>query len=305
MGPEFQQSSVHLNPFPMERFSTQFLGLSIPWTLDEQGQPRRKSHSDISHRPNAWDATLSNHSVPSTVPTESHLNESGIRRRYFDSSVHWSDGNNNLLATSHTLRRNVASWPDGSGTSPGSSPIADCFDAQTSEHYFQPAEERTSSNYIVPYPDAEYQGSSILAGSFSTDGSATPSIPPNWVRDFTLPQLSQSGRSGVPSSTPTSQAELQLLNFFERSPAIEDVRHWPQVFNKEITIARKRPTLAYVQPMCTPEESVRISDSVPPWATCSSPSFYEVHGTNSYPAKYFISVIRIICSPTANHKTRI
>ncbi|KAJ7662531.1 hypothetical protein DFH06DRAFT_1396569 [Mycena polygramma] len=197
------------------------------------------------------------------MPVNGYSESTAITTQYADLSYQYAGDSHNYLAHTHPLSDTAGSSPSASGNSSGSSP----HDVPASPDYFQaepPIPTDMHNSYFLPrqYPDPPpYLGSytahedsnteSLMPSTYSYSAQEPQSPQPHLHWDvpptpayLTLPSISQSRRTGVPQARLSSQSQSQQIASVRQFPTIEELRHWPQVFNRELSVASKKTILA-------------------------------------------------------------
>ncbi|KAJ7319245.1 hypothetical protein DFH08DRAFT_819193 [Mycena albidolilacea] len=174
--------------------------------------------------PGPWDVVQDFYSsLADAAPPKGPRNDLGIPVDHLDLYEPWPARDRDHSTHSHPQNQASESSTYIWGTSSMSSHSTDSFDVYGSQSF--------------QHGDTQ----STLPASHKSQNPATPSPPPaSWAGAH--PRLPPSSRGAGQSTGSPSQP--QLFSSMGCFPIMSELRHWPQVFNNEISPAPKRPTLA-------------------------------------------------------------
>ncbi|KAJ7863324.1 hypothetical protein B0H14DRAFT_3862896 [Mycena olivaceomarginata] len=194
--------------------------------------------------PGPWDVVQDFYSsLADAAPPKGPRNDLGIPVDHLNLYEPWPARDRDHSTHSHPQNQASESSTDIWGTSSMSSHSKDSFDVYGSQSFQhgktpRPRSRPTPMYYLPPYSQ---DTQSTLPASHKSQNPATPSPPPtSWAGAH--PRLPPSSRGAGQSTGSPSQP--QLFGSMGCFPIMSELRHWPQVFNNEISPAPKRPTLA-------------------------------------------------------------
>ncbi|KAJ7664596.1 hypothetical protein DFH06DRAFT_1324138 [Mycena polygramma] len=254
---ELQQNAVESSP----PTATQDIR-SDPYDLGDE-------HSDGVFLSSPWGVEEDFSWIP-PMPMSDYQESTTVTTQYPDTSCQYTGGSDDYLAHTRPLSDTVGSSPDPSGTSSGSSPrdvpaSPDYFAAEPPiatdmpHSYFLPGQYSDPPLYLPSNPChqevyTQYLDKSLMTSTYFRSAQESDSSQPRLHWDVPptpsysmLPSISQSRRTGVPQARLTSQSQSQqfaTVSGVRQFPTIEELRHWPQVFNREMNVTSKKTILA-------------------------------------------------------------
>ncbi|KAJ6462268.1 hypothetical protein C8R47DRAFT_1240179 [Mycena vitilis] len=194
------------------------------------------------------------------MPVNDYPESNSLTTQHADPSYQHAGDSDDYFARTHLRSDSAGSSPDASGNSSSSS----AHDVPASPAYLHselPIPTEMHYSYFLrrqcpdppPYlglyaghQDADTESLMPSTYSYSAQESQSSQLRPHWDVQptpayLTLPSISQSRRAGVQQARLSSQSQSTSVRQF---PTVEELRHWPQVFNREMNVASKKTVLA-------------------------------------------------------------